>query len=184
MRRTIGSMAAAFLLLHSLPALAEKPGAMVSESASATAKVEAVNKETREITLVGADGEKTVFKAGPEVRNFDQVKVGDKVTAKTVKTLAVYVAATGEAPSASASESLDRAPLGQKPGGKYVRTVSLSAAVEDVDLKARTLSLRGPKGNVVSLPVEETVKNLDKVKKGDTVKAEYVEEIEISVTAN
>jgi hypothetical protein len=181
-RKIIGTLAAAFLFLHSLPALAEKPGAMVSESVTVTAKVEAVNKDTRDVTLVGGDGEKLTFKAGPEVRNFAQIQVGDKVTATSIKTLAVYVTPQAEAPSASVTESLERAALGEKPAGSFLRTVALSATVEALDLETRMVTLRGPKGNKVTMKVGDHVKQLDKVKVGDTVAAEYTEVVDIAVT--
>jgi hypothetical protein len=72
LRKIIVSMAAAFLLLYSLPVSAEKPGGVVSEEKTAIATVEAVNKDTREVTLKGEDGGTLTFIAGPEVRNFAQ----------------------------------------------------------------------------------------------------------------
>lgn len=182
MRNIIGSLAVASLLLSSLPAFAEKPGAMVSEERTASATVAAVNQETREVTLQTADGGSLTFKAGPEVRNFAQVHVGDKVTATTYQELAIFVTPPGETPSASESEVLSRAALGQKPAGNYSRTVDISATVEALDLKNRKVTLRGPKGNTVTLDVGEQVKRLDKVKVGDIVAAEYTEVVEISVS--
>lgn len=182
MRKIIGFLAVASLLLYSLPALAEKPGVMVSEERTATATVEAVNKETREVTLKAEDGGKLTFKAGPEVRNFAQIHVGDKVTAKTFESLAIFVTPPGQTPSSSETESLERAALGKKPSGSYTRTVDISASVEAVDLKNRKVTLRGPKGKTVTLDVGEQVKRLDKVKVGDIVAAEYTEIVEISVS--
>jgi hypothetical protein len=182
-RKAIVSMTAAFLLLHSIPALAaDKPGAMVTETTTVTATVEAVNKDTRDVTLLRSDGEKLVFRAGPEVRNFAQIQVGDKVTAITAQSLAIFVTPPGEAPAASVGESLERAPLGEKPAASFTRTVALSATVESLDLKTRKLGLRGPKGNLVTLTVGDHVKRLDQVKVGDTVAAEYTEFVDISVT--
>jgi len=181
-RNIIGVLAAAFLLLICVPAFAEKPAGVAAEERTATATVEAVNKDTREVTLKGADGGKFTFKAGPEVRNFAQIRVGDKVTATYYKELAVFVAPPGEAPSASETESLERAALGKKPGGSYTRTVNISATVEALDLKTRNITLRGPKGNKVTMKVGDHVKKLDKVKVGDLVTAEYTESIDITVS--
>jgi hypothetical protein len=168
-RKIIGVLSAAFLLLNCISAFAEKPAGVVAEERTATATVEAVNKDTREVTLKGADG-KFTFKAGPEVRNFAQIRVGDKVTATYYQELAVFVAPPGEAPSASETESLERAALGKKPGGNYTRTVNISATVEALDLKSRNITLRGPKGNKVTMKV------------GDLVTAEYTESIDITVS--
>jgi Cu/Ag efflux protein CusF len=182
MRKMIGFLAAAFLLISSLPALAEKPAGVAAEMRTGTATVEAVNQKTREVTLKAEDGGKLTFKAGPEVRNFAQVKVGDKVTATYYQELAVFVAPPGEAPSASETKSLERAALGKKPAGSYTRTVDISATVEALDLKTRKVTLRGPKGNSVTLKLGDHVKRLDKVKVGDAVVAQYTEIVEITVS--
>src|SRR5262249_40144101 len=46
------------------------------------ATVEKVDKDTREVTLKKDDGTSVTIKAPDTVRNFDQIKVGDMVTAK------------------------------------------------------------------------------------------------------
>lgn len=182
MRKIIGALATAFLLLNSIPALAEKPAGVIVEERTVTATVEAVNKDTREVTLKGADGGTLMFKAGPEVRNFAQIQVGDKVTATYYQELALFVAPPGEAPSSSETESLARAALGEKPAGRYTRVVNVSATVDALDLKSRNVTLRGPKGNRVTMKVGDHVKRLDELKVGDLVIAEYIESIDISVS--
>jgi len=182
MRKIIGALATAFLLLNSLPALAERPAGVIAEGRTATATVEAVNKDTREVTLKGADGGTLTFTAGPEVRNFAQIQVSDKVTATYYQELAIFVAPPGEAPSSSETESLARAALGEKPEGRYTRVVNISATVEALDLTTRNVTLRGPSGNQVTVKVGDYVKRLDTVKVGDLVTAGYIELIDISVS--
>ncbi len=182
MRKIIVSLAMAFLFLKPLPALAEKPGGMFGEERTGTATVTAINKDTREVTLKGADGQEIIFQAGPEVRNFAQIQVGDKVTATTYQSLAIFVTPPGETPSSSETESFERAALGEKPAGSYTRTVGISATVEALDLDNREITLRGPKGKTVTLKVGEHVKRLGEVKVGDMVTAEYTELVEISVS--
>ncbi len=182
MRRSIGALATAFLLLNSWPAAADKPAAVVAEGRIAVATVKAVDKVTREVTLAREDGDTFMFKAGPEVRNFDQIEVGDKVTATYYQGLAVFVVPPGAAPVSSETESAWRAALGEKPAGRYTRSVDVSATVEALDLASRMVTLRGPKGNLVTLKVGEHVKNLDEVKVGDLVTAGYTESIDIAVT--
>jgi hypothetical protein len=58
----------------------------------------------------------------------------------------------------------------QRISGSYTRTVDISATVEALDLKTRMVTLRGPKGNSVTMKV------------GDTVAAQYTEVVEISVS--
>ena len=48
----------------------------------ATATIIAIDKTTRDITLKGPKGNWVVITAGPEIKNFDQLNVGDKVHAR------------------------------------------------------------------------------------------------------
>jgi hypothetical protein len=58
---------------------ATTPGSSAVESPTTTATVGAIDYENRTGMLKLPDGTKVTFKAGPEVRNFDQLKVGDQV---------------------------------------------------------------------------------------------------------
>ena len=65
-----------------------EPGKVsVADSVKATATVTAVDKATRLITLQGQDGNSFVVQAGPEVKNFDQIKSGDLVVVQYVQAL-------------------------------------------------------------------------------------------------
>jgi hypothetical protein len=70
---------------------------------------------------------------------------------------------------------------GNKPGGTFVKTSSITATVESIDYDARTVILRGPNGDLVSLKVGEEAKNFNKVKKGDKVTFDYYESVAIDI---
>jgi len=57
--------------------------------------------------------------------------------------------------------------------GERMQTVT--ATVEKIDLKKRLVTLKGPDGKSVTVEVDERVKNLPQVKKGDQVTASYYE---------
>ncbi len=160
---------------------ADKPGGEVAELTVVTATVERIDMETREVTLIGEDGKRETIKVGPEARNLGQVKVGDKVTAKYSEAIAIFVAPPGGQPSVSETTEVERAALGQKPGGVVTTVVEATANVEAVDLKKRTVTVKGPKGNVNTVKVGEHVKKLDQVKVGDQVVVRYTEAVAISV---
>ena len=48
---------------------------------TATARVEALDQQTRQVTLARADGSEVTLYADDTVRNLPQVRVGDEVTA-------------------------------------------------------------------------------------------------------
>ena len=54
-----------------------------------TASVQAVNKAERTVTIKGPRGNVETLTAGPEVKNFDQIKVGDKVALRYVEALSL-----------------------------------------------------------------------------------------------
>lgn len=59
--------------------------------------------------------------------------------------------------------------------------MSIEATVESIDYDTREVSLKGPKGNVITIEVDERVKNLPQVAVGDTVTVDYVEAVTIQV---
>ncbi|HSB37162.1 MAG TPA: hypothetical protein VLH41_09800 [Thermoanaerobaculia bacterium] len=65
-------------------------------------------------------------------------------------------------------------PAGATSGGMS-DAVMVKATVEAIDLKARTITIKGPKGNVRTFPVDAKIKNLDKIKVGDEIRAAYYE---------
>ncbi len=180
-RRVSASLAALIFVLSAAIAVAEeKPGGVASQLVVVTATVEKIDLETREVTLKGGDGRLETVKVGPEARNLGQVKVGDKVTIKYYKALAIAVTPPGGEPSVAEVTDVQRAPLGEKPGGQVTKIVEATVTVEAVDLAKRTVTVKGPKGNVRTFNVGDQVK-LDQVKVGDQVVTRYTEAVAISV---
>jgi ribosomal 50S subunit-recycling heat shock protein len=68
-----------------------------------------------------------------------------------------------------------------RPGGVVIEVRSVTATVESIDYNARTVTLRGPVGDLVSLKVGEEAKNFNRVKKGDKVTFDYYESIAIDI---
>ena len=68
--------------------------------------------------------------------------------------------------------------------GSAARVVTITASVEAVDQAERTVTLKGPRGRVVTLPVSEKAKNFDKVKVGDMVVVRYLEALSLELKKN
>ena len=110
--------------------------------------------------------------AGDEVKNFDQIKVGDVVTAKYVEALTLELKKTTVKPDVKADAAAVAAAPGGKPGGAVGAQITAIATVVGIDQANSTISLKGPKGKVVALKV----KNQDHfkvVKMGDQVEVKY-----------
>jgi hypothetical protein len=133
----------------------------------ATATVKAIDPATRTITLEASDGDTRTIKCGEEVRNFDQVKVGDQVKAVAIERLCVSVGKAGS-PSVGDGALIARAPRGNKPGIIIGRTEQVTAKVEAVDAANQTVTLSGVEGQSKPIKVSRDV-DLSSIKAGDEV---------------
>jgi hypothetical protein len=150
---------------------------------SITATVEAIDYDKRTIALKGPKGNVLVTKVGPEVKNFKQIKAGDKVRAKYYDATAIFVRKPDEPPFAEEASAVQLAAPGQKPGVVAVDTIEIRTRVEDINYKNRTVTLRGPQQKAVTLKVGKEAKRFDEVKKGDEVVVRHTEALAINVEA-
>lgn len=156
------------------------PGGVVVDVLQLTGTVTALDAKTGVVTIQGEDGGTLELNA-KQAKNLDQVKVGDKVVADFVQSLALYVSKPDGGPAVGAAQVVGLAPKGQKPGGLVANVVQIKAQVEAVDTKANTISLKGPAGNVHTFNIAPDAKDFDKVQKGDDVVLRYTEAVAIAV---
>ena len=166
----------------SCPLKNEKPARAMGEEVSITATVESIDYQTRNVTLKGPEGRSVTLVVSEEAYNFDQVTVGDLVDINYVEAVVIQLETDESAePFHAKQKGMVRAPKGQKPEGVIYDVLDVKAIVEDIDYENRTVDLRGTYGNIISVTVDEKVKNFDNIKKGDVVKARYTEAVAISV---
>ena len=162
--------------------VASVPGtAVVARAAEISAQVVAIDKATRTISLKGPKGNVVDIVAGEEVKNFAQINVGDFVMVRFLQSLALELQKTKSGASGiSHVEIAAQAKPGERPAAGVLREVSAIAKVTAVDKKAKTISLKGPRGNVVTLDVQNP-EHFNVVKVGDEVLVAYTEAVAISV---
>ncbi len=148
----------------------------------ATARVVAIDAATRTISLKNKQGKVTDVQVGEDIRNFEQLRVGDRVNVEYTQALSVNLSRQSGMRSSTEREIADRAPPGAKPGGMVGREVTVTADVVAVNAKTGTVTLKGPKGRMVDVHVEDP-QQLKAVRRGDQVQAVYTEALAISVTA-
>ena len=189
MRRLLRSasiIAAAFVL----PAMAQTgativdkaPGtATVGQTVKVTATITAIDPATRAITLKDAQGKENTLTAGPEVKNFAQMKVGDQVTAAYIEALTLELK-KGGGKAVARTEKMDSASAkaGARPAGAVGQQVTIVADVVDLDAATQTVTLRGPQ-RTVALKVRDP-EQFKLIAKGDQVEATYTEAVAIEVT--
>ncbi len=154
----------------SFAASQDRPGGSVSASETYTATVAKIDAKERWITLKLADGRMIDVQAGPEVKNFAQIKVGDRVSTSQENTVTIDVLPAGQAaPNATSGTATATAPLGAKPMAVQVDTTTVSGAVTAIDYDKRLVTLKGPAGNSHTFEVGPGAKRFNEVKKGDVV---------------
>jgi len=158
-------------------------GGVIIDAVTGTATVQAVNAADRTVVLQHADGSTSTYECGPEVRNFDQIKSGDQVTATVGEEIALALVPGGAVPpSASQASAIIRAPQGEKPGGKIVDTVAFSAKVTGVDAMKHEVTLQTVDGQSKTVKVGPDI-NLANVHPGDDVGVRLTRAFAISVAA-
>ncbi|MFM0337078.1 hypothetical protein [Paraburkholderia fungorum] len=162
--------------------VSQGPGtATVKGTRKVTATVQEIDRATRTVLLKTPNGRLIEVVVGDEARNFDQLNVGDVVTAVYREALTLNLKKGGDGiASAEEQPSMERAPAGGAPGGTLGRTVKIVANVVAVNHKTRMVTLKGPKGNTLDLKVDDP-EQLANIKKGDQVQAVYTEALAISV---
>lgn len=160
------------------------PSGTVQENlVTATAVVKKLDLKTRKVTLERADGSHVTFVAGDQVRNLDQVKVGDTVTASFYDSVAYAVKKPGDATmGTTVAEGAGRAEPGEKPGAAGARVTTVTAKITGIDKKAGTVTLEGPDGESTTVKAQNP-QNLERVAVGDLVEITLTEAVAISVEA-
>jgi hypothetical protein len=155
-------------------------GALVSTS-EIRATVTAIDKVKREATLKGPDGKTFTVAVGPEAVNFDQVQVGDTVSATVMQELVAFVAGPDAAVKDDAMTLAARARKGEQPGGLVVRTVQRVGTVVDMNLWRRLVTLKFEDGSTATFPVRPDV-DMQAHTIGEKVVFQVTEGIAVDVT--
>jgi hypothetical protein len=156
------------------------PGGVFVNTVDMSARVTAIDKSARKVTLMGPDGEKTTVKVGPEAVNFDQIRVEDLVKATVTEELVVYLDEEGASGPDESAAMVALAPKGAQPGGVMAETSQVTATVTGIDRTNRTATLRFADGSIQTFPVRADI-DLSQRKLGEKVVFQVTEMIAISV---
>lgn len=158
-----------------------KPSLSASQTMTATARVEAIDRETREVTLLLDDGETVSMKVGEETQNLDQVNPGDMVYAHYTESISIeVVAGDGAEPEIRAQEDTARSAKGRMPGYAAEESTVITSVVEAIDLENNTFKLREPDGEIREY-VARNPHNLTLAEVGDKVVTTITESVVLTV---
>ena len=146
-------------------------------------EVTKIDAATRTVTLKNKDGETSIV-AGPEVKNFAEIKVGDHFDVVYELAVAIELVKVKNPGTTSeqVSTSTTTAPQGDKPGMITTKTITATANVEAIDAAKNIVSLKGPQGNIFKVKVQNP-DLLKDIAVNDQVKVVYTEAIAAVVSA-
>jgi len=171
------------LLSLSVQAAADKKP-MIQESATVTieAKVEKIDRKTRQLTLKGKEGKSVTVTLDEKAGELDKIDVGDLVVIHYLESVTIQVFEHDKAePGAVAAEAVAKSKPGEKPAGVAAEQASVIVTIESIDLTNDLVTLKSKNGELSTVKAQNP-ENLKKVKVGDRVKITYTRAIGYSVT--
>jgi Cu/Ag efflux protein CusF len=160
---------------------ANEPLAVAVDTSTVTKTVRGIDYETRTLTLEGENGATTSYQASPDIVNFDQIHVGDKVRATVTDAVAVAVRRPGTPPNAGENAAVSLAPKGAKPGMLVERTAEATAKIANVDRASRTITVTELAGGPKTIRLAPSA-NVSDLKKGDDVVVRYTHALALNVS--
>jgi hypothetical protein len=174
-RQIIVSAAVALTVTASLAAQTKT---ITGKTETVTATVEAIEASTRQVYLRKADGTYEVVYVPQEVKRFDSLKVGDKITARYYENVVLRLQPPGAKPVDESSRSVTPAPQGT--AGTAARQRTITATITKIDPAAPSVTFSGPKNWTYTTRVEDKAA-LAKVKVGDKVDITWTEAVMVTV---
>lgn len=178
------ALSAAFAMLVALTgaSFAAEPVKHQKEPVTTKATIDAIDHDTRMVTLKDKDGKVTQIYAGPEVRRFDELKVGDVVTFKYDESVVYQIRKPGEAvpPDQKDDPAIVRDAASAKPGATKTTQETKTVTIKAIDPKTQAVTIQTEDGRTMTHKVEDKdlVKNL---KVGDRVVITYTKAVAISI---
>jgi Cu/Ag efflux protein CusF len=180
--RLAGLFALVVGLGGSISAQEKKPLTM-GQTVSVTATVEGVDLGHRIVTLKGPDGNFVAVEVPESVKRLSDVKVGDRLTIKYSESLVLAVKkADAAAKLGTSTDTGITRGKGEKPSAVVSETVTATVAIEAIDAKLPSITVRKADGSTQSFRVQDP-KNLEGVKVGDHIVVTYREAVALQVSA-
>lgn len=146
-------------------------------------KVTKVDKKTRTVFFRNSEGE-SKFVAGPEIKNFDQIKKGDLLNVMYELGVAIELIRTKSDGIRSKVETATETTgkPGEKPSRTITNTTTIIADIVAVDRVKNMVSVKGPSGVITVVKVKNPALMAD-VNVGEQVKVIYSDAMIASITS-
>jgi hypothetical protein len=177
MKRFLVVLAALVIMIPVAQVALAQTKTVTGETKLVTATIEAIESSTRTVTLKKDDGTYASVTAPETMKNFANLKIGDKVQARYYENIVLRVKKPGE-------KDVDTAAAANTPtptvGGTTAKQRTITATITAIDQKAPSITFSGPNGWKYSSRVQDT-KALAQVKVGDKVDITWTEALLVSL---
>src|SRR5436190_22946362 len=147
---------------------------------SKTATIVAIDHSKRIVSLKDAEGNVEDFHAGPEIKRFNELKVGDSVTFSYHAAVVYQVSKPGAAaPTVQQGMGTVRG-QGTKPSGAVTQQHQATVTVEAIDPAVPSIKVKTAEGHEMSARAEDK-KNLEGLKVGDKITVTFTEALMVTV---
>lgn len=166
------------LALQASPTLAG--GITIVETHDTKAMVDTIILSQRMLVLRGEDGVTIRCKAAPQVSNFGQLQIGERVKATITDAVALFPVKNGPPPSAAAGVVVAGPLEGGRTADVVLQTLDYRARVIGLDVSYRLLTLEYAVGTTKTFKFPLGVK-VEHLQKGDEVVVRTTDPLAISV---
>ncbi len=152
-----------------------------SGTAQVTAKVAAIDYTSRVITLQDDKGNTSTYQVSPNVKRFNQIKVGDTITFLYQESVALnMVKADAMAAPPPSSSPIVTSLAGEKPSGQISQTQVAVVTIQAIDMSKPSVTVKTNDGRTLDLAVKNK-ELLSNFKVGDVVQITYSQALMITV---
>jgi hypothetical protein len=167
-------------------AFAQQPKtAYTSTLTKTTATVTAIDSANRAVTIQGDRGPVTI-QVSPEVKNFNNLKVGDRVNISYYQGTAAAIVKGGKTvtdPAVSTFAQGNSKGPGLTPSGVVGASATVTVKIQDVNLPTNTVAFTKSDGttHIIQVKTPEMQEFIRTLKRGDTVQVTFTDSVAVEI---
>ena len=173
-------MFAAVLCLVAGAALAAQAPMTKEQSVTGTATIQAIDSTLRTVTLRDEQGVEDTFSVGPEVKRFNELKVGDTIKMTYRESIVIQVRKPGDPAATAATDAAATRGTGALPSATLAVQDKMTVTVKAIDSAVPSITVTTPAGRTVTRKIENK-KYIEGLKAGDQVDIIYTRALLTSI---
>ena len=162
---------ALFMAALTAVSLAQPNPVTKTATATTTVTIQAIDHTNRLVTFKDDAGVEDTVVVGPDIKRFDELKVGDRVTFKYYESLVFNVVKPGETGPSTAGLGVTPG-QGAWPSGTVAGKLTTTVTVVSVDRDVPSVTVKTESGSVVTRKIQDR-KHIEGLKAGDQIQITY-----------